>query len=335
MWAVENQTRFAADRCFVRDIDGAEIWLVAVRATFDIADDGICTPAKNQEPVAMAPQYLQVPGKSSLRCDIDLPRTKPATDVVLNGSACAPNGEPARSVRVSLKVGPIQKSLVVNGTRRWERGVLGIAPTPAEHFITCPISYEKACGGSWHERLGRRLSAWALENPVGVGLETKDGEPAPQIEYPDRPLSGAGTSPAGFGAVAGDWRPRRDLAGTYDDAWRQTRQPLLPLDFQDRYFCTAPADQQTPGFLKGGEDVELTNLTPGGSLRFRLPRLSFGFSTAINGSQTHHRAELHTVLIEPDDMRLIMVWHTALPCHHTLYSLKQTVVFEKERRPSV
>jgi hypothetical protein len=26
-----------------------------------------------------------------------------------------------------------------------------------------------------------------------------------------------------------------------------------------------------------------------------------------------------------------MVWQTALPCHNTLYSLEETVVFEKER----
>ena len=26
-----------------------------------------------------------------------------------------------------------------------------------------------------------------------------------------------------------------------------------------------------------------------------------------------------------------MVWQTALPCHHTVYSLKETIVFEKER----
>jgi hypothetical protein len=27
-----------------------------------------------------------------------------------------------------------------------------------------------------------------------------------------------------------------------------------------------------------------------------------------------------------------MVWQTAFPCHHTLYTLKGTTVFEKEER---
>ena len=37
----------------------------------------------------------------------------------------------------------------------------------------------------------------------------------------------------------------------------KTRQPLLPDDFDDRYFQFAPADQQAPAFLRGGEPVVL------------------------------------------------------------------------------
>jgi hypothetical protein len=45
----------------------------------------------------------------------------------------------------------------------------------------------------------------------------------------------------------------------------------------------------------------------------------------------HHSPNLHTVIIEPDEQRLIMVWNIALPCHHTLYTLEKTIVFEKEQ----
>lgn len=331
MWSVDNQTTFSADRCFVRDKDGAEIWLVAVRATFDMDPSGAITIAETQEPVALAPEYSGKPGHSSLRSDLDLPRTKLGTDVVLNGSAYAPGGKPADSVVVNLRVASVNKSLKVHGERQWKKTLAGQAPSPAKPFVACPIVYERAFGGPLQNNdIGSRNSL-AEENPVGVGLISEPGEQAPQIEYTNAPLTGDVTRPAGFGAISCSWMPRRKLAGTYDDTWRAHRQPLLPDDFSDEYFYSAPQDQRVSGFLKGGEEVELTNLTPGGSLRFLLPRLSFGFTTFIDASRTHHRADLHTVLIEPDSMRLIMVWHSALPCHHTLYTLKQTVVYEKQR----
>lgn len=331
MWAVDNQTGFAADRCFVRDIDGAEIWLVGVRATFDIHPDGKITPSKEQEPVCLFPEYLGEPGKSSLRCDLDLPRTKLGTDVLLNGSAYAPDGVATQTVDVTLRVGPIDKSLVVYGVRTWKRDLLGTTTTEPQPFIRCPITYEKSFGGPYQESLSRSQQKASLSNPVGSGFDTKNGQPAPQIEQSGSVLSSAGAPVAGFGAIGPSWMPRRNFAGTYDEKWENTRQPLLPLDFDNRYFYSAPPDQQVPGYLKGGEAVELKNLTPSGHLSFRLPRLSFGFRTVIDGGTESHRANLITVLIEPDQMRLYMVWHTSLPCHHTLYTLKHTTVFEKTR----
>jgi hypothetical protein len=44
-----------------------------------------------------------------------------------------------------------------------------------------------------------------------------------------------------------------------------------------------------------------------------------------------HRADLHTVILEPDHRRVTLVWQTSLPCHHTLYSLEQTTAYEKVR----
>ena len=40
MWSVINKSRFKAGRAFARDMQGAELWIVAVRATFTIEADG-------------------------------------------------------------------------------------------------------------------------------------------------------------------------------------------------------------------------------------------------------------------------------------------------------
>jgi hypothetical protein len=161
------------------------------------------------------------------------------------------------------------------------------------------------------------------------------GAPVPNIEYLDQSIesSRGTTSPAGFGPIPCDWQPRRKLAGTYDETWQRSRQPLVPADFQDAYFRCAPGDQQVDGYLHGGEDVVLRNLTPDGFLRFRLPRVSLGFRTRFGRRAIHHRGQLHTVIIESEERRLTMVWQAALPCHHTLYDLKDTLIVEKQRVP--
>jgi hypothetical protein len=326
MWAVTNRTPFRADRAFVRDRDGAEIWVVAVRATFTIGADGAVAAAEEQEDVCLAPAYVGEPGRSSLRYDTDLVRTKSGTDVVLHAHAHAPGGVPAPYVDVGFTVGPLAKWLRVVGDRAWSDGWRARSATDARPFVSLPICYERAWGGP---RPGD--DAPHPFNPVGVGADDAPGRPVPNCQYLDGAAAPHDGTPAGFGPIPCDWQPRARLAGTYDAAWERERQPLVPDDFQDAYFRCAPADQQVRGFLRGGEEVVLVNLTPEGVLRFALPRVALGFSTRVGGGTTHHRGHLHTVIIEPEARRLMMVWQTALPCHHTLYTLKETVVVEKAR----
>lgn len=331
MWAIENQTPFAAERTFVRDRDGSEIWLVAVRATFTISPDGTLRVAKEQDPVAQAPKYLGKPGKSSLRCDTDLPRTKPGTDVLINGTAYVPNGKPQTEIEAGFRVGDLQKKLFVSGPTVWEKSMGFTVPGAPQPFTEMPITYERAFGGQANEKTSSSLYPYSESNPMGVGIDATLGAALPSVRYPGSRIEKppANRPVAGFGAVGCSWTPRRKLAGTYDEKWQNERQPLLPDDFSDDHFFSAPQDQQVRGYLRGGEEVELSNMTPKGSMKFLLPKFSFGFRTSIDGGVEHHRGNLHTVLIEPDQHRVIMVWHTALPCHHTLYTLKRTVVFQK------
>ena len=106
------------------------------------------------------------------------------------------------------------------------------------------------------------------------------------------------------------------------------RQPLLPADFDDRFFQCAPEDQQSPSFLRGGEPVVLYRLTPAGELRFSLPRIFLGFTTHFSDGSTaiHKERRLHTVIIDGDVPRVSLVWHTALPCHFKVQKLERTIV---------
>jgi hypothetical protein len=335
MWALDNRTPFAADRSWVRDREGAEVWLVAVKGTFDIQPDGSTRVADQQAEVQLAPEYSGEPGKSSLLYDSDLPRTKVTTDIIVNGHAYAPRGEPATSVTVSFRVRDVVKSLRVTGDRVWKGFGFLVWRSPCRPFIKMPITYERAFGGMDLRSKNPKRHKWDPRNPVGTGFVRARshliGQRAPNIH-----VSGLNSffgfrkpPPAGFGVIAGHWKPRVKLAGTCDTKWQTERAPLLPEDFDDRFYQCAPPDQQTARFLIGGEAVYLRNLTLGGSLGFKLPRVVLGFETDFGGESVSHRANLHTVILEPDIPRVMLVWHTALQCHPRVTKLRRTRIIQK------
>jgi hypothetical protein len=333
MWQIDNRTPFAAERGWVRDRDGAEIWLVALKCTFDIHPDGTLEVSKEQPPVLRAPEYHGEPGKSSVKFESDLVLTKCTTDIFVVGHAWAPYAVPVGQLDVGFRVGPVQKMLRVSGDRVWD----GSGPTPPQPFLQMPLVYERAFGGV-DSRSDTPERDWEWRNPVGVGFavsrENLAGTPVPNIEYPgelinswnDRP------NPAGFGPIACHWQPRAGFAGTYDEKWMKERQPLLPEDFDDHFFQAAPTDQQAPVFLRGGEPVALLRLTPEGDLRFQLPRIFPGFETRFfDGTRVRHRdRKLHSVVLEPDHPRVSLVCHSALPCHAKVQKLDRTVVTIKQ-----
>ncbi|RPI72406.1 MAG: DUF2169 domain-containing protein [Desulfobacteraceae bacterium] len=336
MHLIDNQTPFAAERTLIADKNGSMCWIVAVKATFEIKADGSTSLAPEQRAVSMVPIFSgKDPLVSSLLHENVLEYAKPTTDVYLLGHAYAPRQKPIDSLDVSMKVGPIQKTLRLFGDRHWKNNGKEPVISAPELFVKMPIIYERAFGGvdqknedpAKHDAEGR--------NPIGVGFATQAehiiDQQLPNIEDPnalihswqDRP------QPAGFGPIPRHWLPRQELCGTYDENWRKDRFPLLPQDFNERFFQCAPQDQQTREYLTGGEPVELLNLTPTGSLRFNLPLVKLGFRTKIREQWFEHRAQLHTVCLEPDLPAVIMTWHTALPCHRDRLRIEKTEITEK------
>jgi hypothetical protein len=265
---------------------------------------------------------------------MDLVRTKTTTDVIVLGHAYAPHGQPVTKLDIQVRVGPVHKRLRVTGDRIW----IGRTMTSPHPFVKMPLLYERAYGGYDKESLNTRNPQWEMRNPVGTGFALSasklDGLRLPNIEYPDKLITtwNDRPAPAGLGPLCAHWQPRAGLAGTYDDKWEKERLPLLPYDFDDRYYQCAPSDQLPPEFLKGGEPVALINLTPGGVLRFMLPKVVLGFETFLftGERQVHERPSLHTVIIEPDFPRVSLVWHTSLPCHPKVYKLKNTRIIQKQ-----
>ena len=332
MWALDNQTKYAAERNWVRDGRGAHLWLVAVRATFDVGIDGRLSLADEQPAPLLEPEHYGDPATTSLRFDSDLLARKPGTDVVLDANAHAPRGRAARSVVVSLRIGAVRKSLVVYGPRRYRRSVFGLTTSSSKPFTEQPIHYEHAFGGADLTSRNPRKQRIDARNPIGLGFTLKRrrlvGTPAHTIEYPKGKPARSG--PAGFGPIASSWSPRRELAGTYDARWERAKKPLLPDDYDERFALCAPADQRPARPLRGGEPVELVNLTPEGSLRFELPKIYLSFSSHFGRRAVPHQALLSCVAIVPDQRKLSLVWQSSLPvAKGDVDYLDETTISEK------
>lgn len=336
MWMVINRTPYAAERSWIQDKDANKIWIVVVKATYDIQADGSLKLSDEQVPVLRMGQPYGELGKSSLIYEADLLGLKPATDILVKGSAWAPGGKPTRSMDVQLMIGPVKKQLRVFGDRFWEKSMIG-GPTisDAKAFESVPIIFEKAYGGwdrSASDFLEHRLEE---RNPVGTGFalnaQSCAGMKLPNIEYPDQLISSWKNrpTPAGLNVIDCSWLPRRKLAGTYDDKWRQDRFPLWAEDFDPHYNNCAPVDQQAKSYLRGGEIVELTNLSPSGRLYFNLPKVYPFFVTRFGRERVEHRGQLCTIIIEPEVPRVIMAWQTSLICNQRVDELDETVVTEK------
>jgi len=183
-----------------------------------------------------------------------------------------------------------------------------------------PLVYEKAFGGV--HKVDESTTVYEARNPLGVGFAGKRsagelaGLPLPNIEDPAELLQKPGQTPqpAGVGFVAPNWQPRLGYAGTYDAEWQKKRAPYLPKDFNPKYFQAAHEDLVSPSPLKGGEPVELLSMSPLGLVRFAVPVVELDVEARLAGESRRIEMKVETLIIEPDDGRMTLLWRGALPC---------------------
>src|SRR5262245_3245486 len=85
----------------------------------------------------------------SLRYPSDFAAQKPRADLLLVGAAYPPGGQPVRELLVRFSVGAFSKTLRVVGNRSLLRRFDGRhTVSEPEPFVTIPLVYERAYGGS-------------------------------------------------------------------------------------------------------------------------------------------------------------------------------------------
>jgi hypothetical protein len=313
--ATENTTPFAYEPVFVSDEEGRPLLVAVVKGTWDIVPGGLAL-AEEQVPVSLAGVPWGDPEKSSWRYEPEGGWLKPATDVVLVGSAVAPRVG-TREMLVAFQVGPLKKGVRVVGDRVFVKALLATGVSDPVPFETMPLQWERAFGGWDRSSPDEKRHTCEYRNPVGVGFRAggsrfEAGVHCPNLEDPARPLRGWGDRPppAGFGFVSPSWEPRRSLGGTYDARWAEERAPLLPKDFTRKFLSAAPAGLVAPGYLRGDEPVVVAGVRAEGGISFRLPGGASPLVKVVRPGQEDVTIEtrLDTVIVDTDARKVFVLW---------------------------
>lgn len=321
-------TPLIASPNILTDRHGAETLLVVVKGTWQILKDGTLSVAEEQVPVRFEPAYSGNPTDSSLIHDTDVVLEKPGTDCVLLGHAWAPKVG-VGSVDVTFAVGPVRKTVRVFGERIWMKCLGLVSMSRPAPFEKIPLVWERAFGGadtSWPDPKGHEF---CLENPVGRGLLAKktklevDGMRLPNLEDPANLIKKPTDCPRpmGFGPIPPHWLPRAGYAGTYDDHWRKYVNPLPPQDVDLRFHSCASPGLASARHLTGSEQVLVENASRFGRLVFQLPGVAPSVSVQIGAAANELAMRLDTVIVEPDEERLALVWRGCLPVHGRLHEI--------------
>jgi hypothetical protein len=334
-----NATRMVAGYTMGMEPSGRELLVVVIKGTFQLPrkPDEPLRLADDQLPLVMADTFTGEPGFSAPVQEVDFAPRKKRCDVLLVGSAYAPEGRPTSRVQVALRVNGITKSFTVVGNRHWQSGASGVRPSDPERFTVMPISYDNAFGGVDNKHEDQSKHAAFLRNPVGRGFhkhlrsEWVDGARLPNTEESNNPVATpeGNYSPMSFGPLGRGWEPRYRYGGTYDQNWLDNIFPFLPPDFDEQYYQTAPLDQQVNGSV-GGQEVTLLNLTPDGRRSFMVP----GFEAPVyvfpkKGEREEYKGTLDTIVLEPDHERLSVTWRVARPLKRNMFEIAQVLVGRK------
>jgi hypothetical protein len=176
-----------------------------------------------------------------------------------------------------------------------------------------PLIWERSFGGSDGSASETMRNGSEMRNLVGRGFHLNDasksivGKLLPNIERADHPMSNWSDKPEpiGFGPLGRGWQPRIRFAGTYDQRWMDERLPFLPQDFDNRYFQSAPQDQQLDELAEGAA-FGCANMNDSGRFVARMPAFAVPVRFIFDGRTEASVLKADTLTLEPGPGRLIV-----------------------------
>lgn len=321
----ENNTPFAAIGFEQWKPDGMKMAVVAARASLEIVD-GVMRYCPKQE-LVLADVFEGDPHRTSMLRVGDLVPFRPSADVTVLGTIHA--AEPTTELHAGIRVGSWEKHICATGPRHWyyDRG-WRLEEVTAVSAV--PLDWRLATGG---RIIGDPDGDADPRNPIGAGVihpdytSTKLLVPAPQIfgDFSDIGLDPMSPpAPHGLGPVSPWWEARARYAGTYDQAWQEEHHPLLPHDFDYRFYQVSSENRERSTYLAPGDHVRAFGLLPESEqCDFYLPDLApfakFSFTDGREVLARLHLDGLHLDLRE--GTRFDLTWRAWAPICPALYRI--------------
>ncbi|NHZ98854.1 DUF2169 domain-containing protein [Massilia sp. CCM 8734] len=324
--------------------EGERLDVLVVRATFDFAAHGeTITLSQEQHPVVAGDTYAgpasSDPLRSVIQEDGDLVPYKPGTDILVGGHALAPGGLACAQWVAGIRVGTLKKLVRLHGPRQFRKQAFGWRLGTASPVESVCLDYRLAYGGcvdvaAAFTRDGEADTIRHSGNPAGIGWLPAPGDykhlgragrtfvarwvaeqkvlAAPQIEAPLDPVTHpfSRLPPQGLSSIARWCTPRVDYQGDFDALWRTKRYPLLPENFDSRYFQNAPADMVITPHLRGDETVTMTGLLPDKTDMVLPGWMLIVVVRLASGGNVISIPLLDTLRFDLDRRQVSMVWRT-------------------------
>jgi hypothetical protein len=328
--------------------EGQHVLSVLHKRTYDFVNGGLCRRAAEDLKLWPGDVHYGDPMNTSVKFESDFVPFKLATDVVLNGTAHAPGGEPTQAFTARLAVGEAIKDVVVVGDRHciYQEGAVPLFTDPA-FITTMELRYERAFGGV-DIYSDPKVPCGYARNHLGKGFAVTNVKRAidklelPNFEDPVMFLTPETLTighfmyweqlppPAGFGWYLKYWQPRAGLAGVMPadrQAERELREvyaKLVPEDQKAMWEQTGLPDMDfrffngaSPGlilpYLRGDEPVYTFHLSDEGHLAFQLPGDRPRIGLDIGSGVQEPEVVLHTVMMRMEDRQVDLVWRGAVP----------------------
>lgn len=339
MLEIKNHTALTAEIIPGLDKNGFDYAALIIKGNFTLKPNNPNLALTDQPAeIIKADKYYAEADDSSVQYESDTCILKRGTDIILNGHAYAPDNKMVHTIDVGLQLNEKNISYRVFGDRQWVKNGLSWVATSPVKFDRLPLTYENAYGGIDASTQQDEIVQFSEYNPIGKGFVGDKNTPTeglqlPNIEniqalvsnYTDRPM------PSGFGFISRSWQPRVKLAGTYDDNWTNNRLPLLPLDFDDKYFNAAHPNLITPTHLLGGEKILLRNLCVQGDVEFILPEWNAPVKVTVKGRTKNIKPLLDTIVIEPDINNVSLTWRVTMPCYKQFLYINSISIGKKRK----
>ncbi|NUQ73411.1 MAG: DUF2169 domain-containing protein [Polyangiaceae bacterium] len=270
------------------------------KATFHL-QPGEAALTTEQLPIYERDQHWDGNTSRSVHAPCDVVPFKPCADILLVGSAFAPNQTPVQSLVASLTFGEMTKSVEIHCDRAM---MMDGSIQEGSGFVQMPLVYELTAGGPGH---------W---NPVGMRTDARDTYGRiilPNIQKPGaRPSPSMPLEPTGFGPLAPLWSARAEKLGQATSPYAFREKPL-PKGMDPGHFNAAPPDQQLPT-LREGEWLILENLHPDlPKLRTAVPSIRPAVFLKSNEKAPQRvQMRMDTLWIDTDQKIFTVTWRGQL-----------------------